>query len=201
MHNDPRYEFRAWGPDIGGPAQRITAAGRVLEVRDSREVYIAVRSSTSVNPKLRGDTLDVKELLGVADGYEQWRPVRKWSFPVDAAQIGDFCAVVGIEAPHLADGAYDRRGFLREVVERHELLEPVEVVKRRTIIEIDECLGEVADVTMFGRAFMTVAVESADVTALDSMCRRLGLESHRNQSYPAAIRATLERSSQYDHGY
>jgi hypothetical protein len=202
MHEIPRYEFRAWGPELGEPAQRISAAGRLLEVRDSREVYLAVRSTTSVNPKIRGNTLDVKALLDTTDGYEHWQPVRKWTFPVGAAHIADLCDVAGIDALCIADdAAYDRTAFLREVAARHEALEPVEVVKHRTISEIDDCLGEVADVTMFGRSFTTVAVESADLRALDSLCPRLGLDAHRNQSYPAAIRAILDRGRLDDHGY
>ena len=52
----------------------------------------------------------------------------------------------------------------------------------------DECLAEVAAVSAAGSDLRTLAVESADLSALDDLCRRLGIRGMENCGYPRALR-------------
>jgi hypothetical protein len=185
----PRYEFRVWG-DLDRMA--ATVAGHIDGVTESKgdECYLLAPPDSGVNPKIRGGTLDVKRLIRVRRGCEQWEPVDKASFPLTAATISaSLFDVIGLEPPPLARREYDIDQFMDEVVRPDPRLDAVSVDKSRTIGTSGACRAEIARVMIAGTdPTTTIAIESSDLDALVALRSELGLEGAANENYPDAIR-------------
>jgi len=185
----PRYEFRVWG-DLDRVA--ATVAARIDDATESEgdECYLLAPSDSGVNPKIRGGTLDVKRLIRVRHGCEQWEPVDKASFPLTAATISaSLFGVIGLEPPVFERSEYNVEQLVTEVVAPDHRLDAISVDKTRTIGMAGACRAEIARVTIAGRfPTTTVAIESSDLDALVALRAELGLEGATNENYPDAIR-------------
>lgn len=187
-----RFEFRVWAERLDDVGRRLRALAEPGAVRETTEVYIVSSATVEANPKIRADLLDIKVLVAVRDGLEQWDVHGKADFPVTAATVrDDLCRLLRVAAPALGRQAYSATQLVDEVVAPHPRLARVEVVKRRRQFALDACTAESADVVVAGRALQTVAVESTDLDAARAARRALGLDDRANTSYPRAIRSTL----------
>ena len=188
----PRFEFRAWGDELDTVRNRITSIADPYEKRESVETYIISAGTTHTNPKVRGDRLDIKVLIAARAGFEQWEPQLKASFPIPASALrNDFFRILGEFAPTLDRDSYSFDQFIHEIVERHDGLAAVEVVKQRQISTVSGCITEFAHVSIAGKDTQTAAVESTDLEALHNARRLTGLDEYENTNYPAAIRRAI----------
>ena len=188
----PRFEFRAWAHDLTSVRDRISALAEPYETRESVETYIVSAATTDANPKVRGDRLDVKVLIASRDGFEQWEPQLKASFPISASVLrNDFFRILGEFAPNLDRDEYSYEQFIHDIVVRHDELEAVEVVKQRRISTVRGCITEFAYVSIAGSDTQTAAVESTDIEALQEARQLTGLDAYENINYPAAIKRTI----------
>jgi hypothetical protein len=188
----PRFEFRAWDGELNAVRDRIASLAEPYEIRESVETYIVSTATTDANPKVRGDRLDIKVLIATRDGFEQWEPQLKTSFPIPASVLrNDFFRILGEFSPNLERDAYSHEQFVHEIVERHEGLAAVEVVKQRRISTVNGCITEFAHVSIAGEDIETAAVESVDVDALRDARVLTGLDAYENTSYPAAIKRAI----------
>ena len=188
----PRFEFRAWADDLDNVRDRIAALAGPHEVRESIETYIVSAATTGANPKVREDQLDIKVLIASQDGFEQWEPQLKASFPISAAVLRDeFFPLIGQPAPALDQENYSFEQFLDAIVEQHHELATVEVAKQRRISTVNGCITEIAHVTIAGTDLETAAVESVDIVALQEARRLTGLDAYENTNYPAAIKRAI----------
>jgi len=188
----PRFEFRAWGDQLDAVRDRITSLADPYEKRESVETYIVSAATTDANPKVRGDRLDIKVLIAARDGFEQWEPQLKASFPIPASVLrNDFFRILGEFAPALDRDSYTFGQFIHEIVERHDELAAVEVVKQRRISTVNGCITEFAHVSIAGEDIQTAAVESIDLQALHDARRLTGLDEYENINYPAAIKRAI----------
>ena len=82
MASGARWEWRTFG--AGAEAGAPAFEGRPpTGTADSDERYLLSAGGTTV--KIRDGLMDVKALLAVdANGLQQWRPVLKVAFPIDA---------------------------------------------------------------------------------------------------------------------
>jgi hypothetical protein len=187
----PRFEFRAWGDQLTTVRDRIASFGDPYEIRESVETYI-VSDATDANPKIRGDRLDIKVLIAARDGFEQWEPQLKTSFPIPASVLrNDFFRILGEYAPDLDRDAYSHEEFIEDVVGGHDELHAVEVLKQRRISTVNGCITEFAHVTIAGTDVQTAAVESTDLDALREARSLTGLHVYENTSYPAALKRAI----------
>ncbi len=187
----PRFEFRVWGDHLDELAGQLGASSDG-DIRKSTDTYFVSTATVDVNPKARADLLDIKTLLGVQDGCEQWEVHTKLEFPVAAHDlIAELFQLVGVDPPELARPTYTLGQLIDELVAPHPDLAAVEVTKVRRITEVAGCIGEVSDVTIEGRSVQTVAIEAADLGAVVELRRRLGLAGASNVSYPRAIRNAI----------
>jgi hypothetical protein len=187
-----RFEFRVWAERLDAVCDRIRSLSECREVRETAETYFVPTSAVDVNTKARADLLDIKVLVGVRDGFEQWDVHRKLGFPVDAALLeAELFRLFELTPPTLERDAYSLTQLVDEVVGSEPDLAAVEVSKRRQMHEINSCGAEIADVTIAGHDVQTVAVESADLDAVREARRMLELDEYDNVSYPRAIRNTL----------
>ena len=127
----PRWEWRTFGERFGAAEERL-AALTPERVQDSDELYVlALDSDASL--KVRDGLLDVKHLQRVDDdGLEQWRPVAKGEFPLDAGDITRLEEALHAPVQVLARAAYTLDQFIDEVVGPNPELVAVAVRKHRT---------------------------------------------------------------------
>lgn len=187
----PRYEFRIWPDDATGIVARLAALSTFHDRRESSEIYFVSTATVSANPKARDDLLDIKVLKAEVDGFEQWDVHLKAELPVDASVLAEeLFPLLGVPTPPLERARYTLEELVHLVAPQHEVA-AVAVTKRRDRRELRACSAEVAEVTIAGDSYTTVAIESADLEALREACRITGLGGLRNVNYPRAIRARL----------
>ena len=96
-----RFEYRIWGaafPELPAPDQ----------VPPSPEVYLLPTGVDDINAKFRAGALEIKRLLGMRAGLQQWLPALRCPLPLPAAVIEhELCPALGVVAPPLAQASYD----------------------------------------------------------------------------------------------
>lgn len=190
--DEARFEFRVWGDRLDELGGRLRSLSELLEVRESSETYLVSTEAVDVNPKARADLLDIKTLVGIREGFEQWGVRLKAEFPVDAAVLSnELFPLLGVAPPTLVRSEYTLSQLVDELAAPHPNLAAVEVAKRREMHTVSRCIAEITDATIAGHEQQTVAVESADLDDLRRARRALGLDGHKNVSYPRAIRDAL----------
>lgn len=190
--SEARFEFRVWGEWLDAVGDRLRARSEAGEVRKSAETYLVSTAALGANPKARADLLDIKVLVDVRDGFEQWTVHQKVEFPVDADVLTDtLFPLLELPPPPLEREAYSLAELVDEVVASHADLAAVDVTKRRQMHTVDTCGAEISEVRLAGRELQTIAVESSDLEALREVRRSLGLDTYDNVSYPRAIRDAL----------
>lgn len=188
---EARYEFRVWADRLDELGGRLRPLAEPLEVRESTDTYFVSTSAVDANPKARADLLDIKVLVGVREGFEQWGVRLKAEFPIEAELLrAELFPLLGLTPPLLEREEYSL-SQLAEVVDAHPDLAAVEVTKRRQMHAVNGCIAEITDATIAEHEIQTVAVESTDLSALTDVRRALGLDGHDNVSYPRAIRNVL----------
>ena len=183
----PRWEWRTFGERFGAAEERL-AALTPERVQDSDELYVlALDSDASL--KVRDGLLDVKHLQRVDDdGLEQWRPVAKGEFPLDAGDITRLEEALHAPVQVLARAAYTLDQFIDEVVGPNPELVAVAVRKHRTHHIIGGAMVELSELRTDHGAARTIAVESEDPARVVATVRELGLEGRPNVSVPRELK-------------
>ena len=188
----PRYEFRVWGDQLNDVFTAIAANSRLIESRARVETYLVSRRDTGTNPKIRDAELDVKVLLGVVEGCEQWEPTVRMTLPLSAGQVREVLAGwLDLDDVMLERDEYTRRQLVDEVVAPRKDVVAIELAKIRHAYEVNGCIAEVADVTIAGSTLQTAAVVSAGLGLLLAARSLVGLEGMDNVNYPREIRRVL----------
>ena len=189
---EARFEFRVWADRLDELSDRIRSMSEPLEVRESTDTYFVSTATVDANPKARAELLDIKTLVGVQEGFEQWGVHLKAELPVDAALLSaELFPLLGLAPPEFERADYTLAQLVDEVVSPNPDLAAVEVSKRRQMHTVNGCIAEITDVTIADHKIQTVAVESANLGALVETRRDLGLDDHTNVSYPRAIRGVI----------
>ena len=186
----PRWEWRTFGRRFGIAEKHfaeLTPAG----IQESDELYFL--AGTGENVKIRDDLLDIKVLREVdAAGLERWEPVMKKGFPLPKADVVSVFAALHLAAPDLARETYTREQFLDELIAPQTVVRLVRIHKRRVRYTISGCTSEVTDVRAEEKTIRTIAIESADASAVVSAVASAGLGCYLNTSYPRGLRALLD---------
>jgi hypothetical protein len=183
-----RYEYRVWGEDLTDLEAQVEQNGRNGRVRHTVETYVVAPANPGVNPKIRGGLLDVKVLVRVHEGLEQWEPRFKATFPLPAAAVQySLFPLLGLAAPQLDRSEYVHQQLLDEVISPHAELVVVEIGKQRRGFTIDRCLAEIAIVDLGDRSLQTVAIEGVDAAEVITVGERIGIDAYENVSYPVEI--------------
>src|SRR5271165_233353 len=85
-----RYEFRIWATsleEVRARLERLAGPQPASSTRSGRETYIVSDATNDTNTKIRAGTIDIKILLRTDGNLEQWKPVLKTAFPIDATLI------------------------------------------------------------------------------------------------------------------
>ncbi|HUY18598.1 MAG TPA: hypothetical protein VMV15_05165 [Candidatus Binataceae bacterium] len=165
----------------------------------STELYLLSRTTDDCNAKIRAGVLEVKQLLSETRGLQQWQPVLKAPFPLEAPAI--VAGLAGLKAATLplTRAAYTVSEFLDEVVAPSRILTPVSISKQREVFRIDGYGAEFAAVTIPSRPVMTVrhtvAIESIDADGLLELAARLDLRRYPNRSYIQELKRLMRLST------
>ena len=189
-NSQPRYEFRIWGNRLSSVRDRIaaTATPSALQdsaAHDSAETYILSAASDTANVKIRAGLLDIKLMVEQLGRLERWRPALKAPFPIDSRTIvEDVFPDLKVAPPHIERPSYTHGEFIRDLVRPHHDLTAVDVIKRRSKFEFDQCKAEFAEVEIAGGASSeTLEFESEDPAAVLRAIAKFGLTAYPNISY------------------
>ncbi len=186
----PRWEWRSFGLRFGQAEERLarlTPSG----VQESDEIYLL--SPAGGNVKIRDALMDIKVLRAVdSDGLEQWTPVMKAGFPLQAADTAKVLAALGLPIPAQVRASYTLDEFIAQFAPPGGAIRAVKVHKRRTRYTVGGCMAECSDVVANGKPTRTIAVESEDAAGVVRAVRELGLGGYTNTSYPRGLTALLD---------
>lgn len=178
----PRWEWRTFTNDLGKAETNIRKHPEG-KTRESSEVYILSEVSMD-NTKVRDDLMDIKTLQQVnEDRLEQWLPIMKGTFPLPVSEIEKVFKCFKVALPKLERSEYTFQQYLDEVINKSKLLKAVNVHKKRTGFTINNCIVEIAEVTVEGKIIKTAAVEMEDPALVIKTVKELELDSFPNINY------------------
>lgn len=178
----PRWEWRTFTNDIGKAEENIRKHPEG-KTRESDEVYILSEVSMD-NTKVRDGLMDIKTLQQVnEDRLEQWLPIMKGTFPLPVSEIEKVFKCFKVALPKFERDSYTFEQYLEEIIKPSKLLKAVNVHKKRTGFTINNCIVEIADVTVDGKKIRTAAVEMEDPSLVIKTVRELELDQFPNINY------------------
>ena len=158
----------------------------------SREVYLLPAEGAEVNVKLRGDALEVKRLLGMRAGLQEWLPALRCPLPLPAAVIEqDLCPALGAAPPRLTRASYPLERFLDEVASALAGVRVVALDKQRRAFEVAGSRAERTRVTVGAVTLESVAIEAERFERAARAADELELRRAPNIDYVTAIRRLL----------
>jgi exopolyphosphatase / guanosine-5'-triphosphate,3'-diphosphate pyrophosphatase len=186
----PRYEFRVWAETLASLHKRLGLMAQP-KTAESEETYLISKATDKCNAKIRAALMDIKVLVAVDWGLEQWKPILKAEFPLESSVIAtQVFPSLELPPPDLPKSAYELDEFLDHVAGADERLAVVGVRKTRYQFRIGACAAEYAQITIDGVPRDTVAVESVDPDAVLQLVRELGI-TDTNTSYIREIKRVL----------
>lgn len=193
--SDCRFEFRSFGQDFDNAAKRMSRLSmpvpEELWERNSNETYIVSPDQDSVNVKVRGKKVEIKQLVQLADGLEQWAPMLKCSFPLDVSVLqNEFFPLLQLEVPKLIKEAYQFDELIA-LIRTHTPLYVVNVHKQRFGYQVNNTICETGIVLVNGARITTISCESAEIADVKKTIRDVGLEGIENINYVQAIKRIL----------
>jgi hypothetical protein len=199
-HLVPRYEFRIFGlKEIEPYIESLNRKGVAGAVRNISEIYLMTAGNTEHNIKIRDKRLDIKTLVHLENGLEQWNPQEVGEFPlVKEAIKNDIFPALGVEAPYLERDIYTLKQFMQELI----LDDPDIIValteKERHAFDFAGCICEYAEVQINGALQHTIAIESENPEMVHKAVEELKISNFENVNYPKAIKRVLGLEIDYD---
>jgi hypothetical protein len=184
-----RFEYRVWGPH----RRARTLLPKLAEQQSSTVLddwYLLVADS-SVNAKIRHNSLKIKQLVAEREGFEQWTSGRHRS-------AGAIPTPFDVVFERLC---LDRLRHGEEVVaaEIESLgaevgVRPVFVTKDRRRFRIGDLCAETTDIRLHetGETLRTLLIEGDDLSDLIALRKRLGLGRHPNVAVHTALAHRVE---------
>jgi hypothetical protein len=188
----PRFEFRAFAQSFGIVEEKMRLQSPVDQIRESLEIYIMSAGNNENNTKVRNDLMDIKVLVQVQKGLEQWNPRMKGQFPMSAEIIkNEVFPAFGVKMPEFKRDAYTLEQYIHEIIKPHPDLAAVNVFKRRMGFTVNGCIAELAEVYVNGARIMTANLESTEVDAILEAKKMIALTDFENVNYLLAIKRVI----------
>ena len=191
----PRFEFRSFGQDFESAAKLMARLSmpvpeKVWE-RYSDEIYILSRTNDINNTKVRDGKMDIKTYVQTVDGLEQWNPLMKGEFPIQASVLkNEVFPAFQVTAPELTQDVYSFDEFM-EIINTHPDLAAVKVHKQRFGYMVNNTICEYGEVLINGARVMTINSESTEVDDIKKTVKDIGLEAVENINYLQAIKRVI----------
>lgn len=191
----PRFEFRSFGQNFEAAAKRMARLSmpvpeKVWE-RYSDEIYILTRTNDINNTKVRDGKMDIKTYVQTVDGLEQWNPLMKGEFPIQASILkNEVFPAFQVTMPELTKDVYTFEEFM-EIINTHPDLAAVKVHKQRFGYMVNNTICEYGEVLINGARVMTINSESTEVEDIKKTVKDIGLEGVENINYLQAIKRII----------
>jgi hypothetical protein len=182
---EPRYEFRCWGA-LDAQHRSLEADWHLDGEIETRETYF-LGGDEAFGLKLRDGAFEVKERIAVEGRLERWEPLVHVALPLSMDELAPWLDEV-LKAP-APDGAEEMDEAAVTAAFKAAGARVLNVSKERRRYRLSSLFAEYAVVSVEGKTLATVAVESADPSALMSGMRLLHIEDEENRSYPAKFAA------------
>lgn len=191
----PRFEFRTFGQDFSSQNHRMarlsTQVPEKLWIRHSEEIYIMSKTNDINNTKIRDGKMDIKTYVQTIDGLEQWNPLMKGEFPINAdILVNEVFPAFQVEMPKLEKTEYSLNEFL-SLVENHPDLQAVKVHKERFAFMVNNTICETGNVLINGAKVVTINSESTEIEDIKKTMKDVGLEGIENINYLQAIKRVI----------
>jgi hypothetical protein len=191
----PRFEFRSFGQDFDEAHYRMSRFSmpvpeKVWE-RYSDEIYILSRTNDINNTKIRDGKMDIKTYVQTVDGLEQWNPLMKGEFPIQASVLkNEVFPAFQVTMPELKKDVYTFGEFM-EMIYNHPDLAAVKVHKQRFGYMVNNTICEFGEVLINGASVYTINSESTEVEDIKKTIKDIGLEGVENINYLQAIKRVI----------
>lgn len=191
----PRFEFRSFGQNFDNAHKRmarfsVPVPEKVWE-RHSDEIYILSRTNDINNTKIRDGKMDIKTFVQTLDGLEQWNPLMKGEFPIQASVLTkEVFPAFQVEMPSLDKEVYTYDEFM-EIINNHPDLQAVRVHKQRLGYMVNDTICEFGEVLINGAKVVTINSESTEVEDIKKTMKDVGLEGVENINYLQAIKRVI----------
>lgn len=188
----PRFEFRTFGQNFEKEARRMARLSlpvpeKVWE-RHSSEIYIMSRTNDINNTKVRDGKMDIKTFVQSVAGLEQWNPLMKGEFPIQAEILKkDVFPAFQVAIPAFDHDTYTFEAFL-QMINHHPDLLPVRVYKQRFGYMVNNTICEYARVLINGACVYSLSSESTEVDDILKTIADIGLTGVENINYLQAIK-------------
>jgi hypothetical protein len=187
----PRYEFRIFGSDLSKVHARLEKLASFSGTRYTADIYLLSRLDEAHIIKIREQKLDIKKLLRVDEGFEQWDPIIKQPFPVsESFLVSIFFPALGVKPPDRLQRNYTMEAFM-SAVEKHPDIETVKVDKRRQSYNLNGSHCETAEVTIGNARLSSICCEASLLDNVKRCVQRLDIERYANTNYPRAIKRMI----------
>jgi hypothetical protein len=191
----PRFEFRSFGQNFEAAAKRMGRLSSPVPEkfweRHSDEIYIMSRNNDINNTKIRDGKMDIKTLVQTVDGLEQWNPLMKGTFPMNAAVLSEeVLPAFQVSMPDLAKDAYSYDEFMG-MIHEHPDLQAVRVHKQRSGYVVNDVICETGIILINGAKVHTINLESTDVDLMKKTIKEIGLEGVENINYLQVIKRVI----------
>lgn len=191
----PRFEFRSFGQNFDAATKRMARLSmpvpeKVWE-RYSDEIYILSRTNDINNTKVRDGKMDIKTYVQTVDGLEQWNPLMKGEFPMQASVLkNEVFPAFQVPMPELTKDVYTFDEFM-DIINTHPDLAAVKVHKQRFGYMVNDTICEFGEVLINGARVITINSESTEVEAIKKTVKDIGLEGVENINYLQAIKRVI----------
>lgn len=191
----PRFEFRSFGQNFEIAAKRMARLSmpvpeKVWE-RYSDEIYILSRTNDINNTKVRDGKMDIKTYVQTVDGLEQWNPLMKGEFPIQASVLkNEVFPAFKVDMPELIKEVYTFEEFM-DIINSHPDLAAVKVHKQRFGYMVNNTICEFGEVLINGARLVTINSESTEVEDIKKTVKDIGLEGVENINYLQAIKRVI----------
>jgi hypothetical protein len=183
----PRHEYRAWAQAFPGLPQPEGEAW-------SEETYLVALGLQSLNIKIRGGALEIKQLRHDPGGPQLWALSARLEFPVPALALErELISLLQIGQP-LRRERYDVAAILEDIVGARRNVVAVRLRKRRRLYEVEGCRSETTEVELpDGTRVTTAAAEGEDGRRVLAAAGAMGLDGLPNTSYPQYLEPLVRR--------
>jgi hypothetical protein len=193
--SSPRFEFRTFGSDFEDVAQRMSRLSspvpQKFQKRTSEEIYIVSTANSTFNTKIRDGKLDIKKLIRVLDGLEQWSPMMKGEFPMKAETLEtEVFPLLQVEIPKPGKDEFPIDEFL-SIIKNNPGLQAINVEKERYGYTVNDTICEYARVWIDGKLIYSLSSESSIFGDVIKTIKDLGLEGVENINYLQAVKRVI----------
>ena len=192
-HTESRYEFRMFGLNMETYEQNLKRMASAEKNRQMQSVYLLAAGNPDHNVKIRDGVMDIKILQDRFKGLELWNPFVVGAFPLNIDIIKSVVfPSLGVSSPELGKKTYALEEFANELITVDPDLSVAWVHKTRIGFLLNDCIAEIAEITVNGAFIKTLCVESENPDKVLETKQMLKIDdSIENVNYPLALKRIM----------